>query len=260
MFQTHLLSLGRTRAEVVPERGAIVTRLTVDGREILYMDHETLFDPAKNVRGGVPVLFPFAGRLPGDHFPPAGTTIKQHGFGRNSAWAVAEARDDLLRMTLADSDATRAVWPWSFRAEQVVRLGAHGLSIELTVENRGHAPMPASPGWHPYFNCPTGQKREVRLDVPGFDPARLTEDTEFDFGLRAPVLGHARLDVPGLGALALEHSPRMSHLQLWSQPGKPFVCVEPFWGAAGAVLDPAANDTIAPGRAHDYWMRVSLLP
>src|SRR5689334_3644577 len=63
-YQTFLLAEGRNKAEIVPERGAIVTRLTVDGRDVLFMDYDTLADPTKSIRGGVPVLFPFAGALP----------------------------------------------------------------------------------------------------------------------------------------------------------------------------------------------------
>jgi galactose mutarotase-like enzyme len=117
--------------------------------------------------------------------------------------------------------------------------------------------MPTSPGWHPYFACPLGQKRELRVDVPGFSADRLTEDKEFDFGLPAPPHSRVRCELPWVGPFALEFSPRMRHVQLWSQPGKPFVCVEPFWGDAGTVLTPA-RDEIAPGAAADYWMRIEV--
>ncbi len=264
-YQTVLLSLASTKAEVVPSRGAIPTRLTVGGRDVLYMDYDTLGDAAKSVRGGVPLLFPFAGRLPDDRLilpagpgergAPAGTTMKQHGFARDRAWTVAEQREDLVRMTLGDDADTRAQFPWRFRAEHSVRLLGRGMHIELTVENLDVTPMPASPGWHPYFCCPVGQKRELTLDAPGFDLTKITEDAVFDFGLVAPPAGRVRASLPFLGQLDLEFSPRMRHLQLWSQPGKPFVCIEPFWGTAGTINGPE-RDEIPPGHAHEYWMRI----
>ena len=58
------LTDGDAAATVVPERGGLVTRFAVGARELLYLDPATLADPTKNVRGGVPVLFPFAGRPP----------------------------------------------------------------------------------------------------------------------------------------------------------------------------------------------------
>lgn len=256
-YQTFLLALDRTKAEVVPERGAIVTRLTVDGRDVLFMDYDSLQDAQKNIRGGVPLLFPFAGGLPEDRFVPAGTTIKQHGFGRNKAWKVVHQTSDRVRMRLEADEATRAVWPWDFAAEHTVRLLARGVQIDLMVENRGTTPMPTSPGWHPYFVCPVGQKRDMSCDVPGFSREKISEDAVFDFGLPAPVGSKVRCELPWVGAFTLEFSPRMRHVQLWSQPGKSFVCIEPFWGPAGTVLTPA-RDEIAPGTAADYWMRIEL--
>jgi galactose mutarotase-like enzyme len=243
-YQTHVLSLGKTRAEVVPERGGLVTRVTVERYELLYMDHDTLFDPSKSVRGGIPLLFPFAGTPPVDADPAA----KKHGWARDVAFDAELERDDLLRMR-----AERA----GVRLEATVRLLARGVQLDLVAENASGAPVPASPGFHPYFACPLGSKRDVRVAVPGFDPARLTEDEVFDFGIVAAPGGRARVTMPGLGDLVLEADPRMRHLQLWSLPGKPFVCVEPFWGPNGTISTPA-RDEIPPGEARDYWMRVEL--
>src|SRR4051812_18709968 len=97
-FERVTLRANGVEAEVVPARGALLCRLAVGGREVLYLDQATLEDPTKNVRGGVPLLFPFAGRLEGDRFEPASTTMPQHGFGRSLAWKVVEQRADLVRM------------------------------------------------------------------------------------------------------------------------------------------------------------------
>ncbi len=71
---------------IVPGRGAIITRFRVGERELLYLDESTLRDPAKNVRGGIPLLFPSPGRLTGDRFERDGRSgsMKQHGFARDS--------------------------------------------------------------------------------------------------------------------------------------------------------------------------------
>jgi galactose mutarotase-like enzyme len=86
-MDTLTLVSGETLVELVPARGALVTRLAVAGVELLYLDRATLADPSKNVRGGIPILFPFAGRLEGDRFTavrPGGAPKikKQHGFCR----------------------------------------------------------------------------------------------------------------------------------------------------------------------------------
>jgi galactose mutarotase-like enzyme len=245
-------------ARVAPARGAIVTALRVAGRDVLYMDRDTLLDPAKSVRGGIPLLFPFAGRLDGDRLVHAGTTMKQHGFGRNRAWDVVAHGADALTLALEDDAATRAVYPHAFRAEQTFRLLPRGLRVELRIENLGTGPLPVAPGWHPYFPCPSAHKPRVQpVEVAGLDPARFTPDAEFDFGVTAPAGGHADFDVPQLGRLRLGYSPELRFLQCWGLPGRDFICLEPFLGPNNTINTPARLE-IAPGAEHMLWMSVEL--
>ena len=89
-FETLRIQHGDVSAEIVPERGAIVSSLKVRGKDVLYMDTSTLEDATKNVRGGIPLLFPYAGKLVDEIFVHAGTKMKQHGFARNKAWPASE--------------------------------------------------------------------------------------------------------------------------------------------------------------------------
>ena len=259
ILQALSLAHGDVSAEVVPERGALVTALRVGGTDVLYLDRSTLEDPGKNVRGGIPVLFPYAGKLVDETFVPAGTRMKQHGFGRNKAWTVREQRADAVRLSLVQDDDTRAQYPYSCEVEYGVALLPRGLQVELVVHNEGERPLPVSPGWHPYFRCPAADKTRVTGDVAGFDRTQLTDEREFDFGVAAPADGRARFEVPGLGPLRLSFSPAMRHLQLWSQPGKDFICLEPFYGPNNTVNTERRCD-IPPGQARDFWMRIELEP
>ena len=254
------LAYGDVTAQVVPGRGGIVSSLAVGGRDVLFLDRATLEDPAKNVRGGIPILFPFAGKLEDERFRPAGTRMKQHGFGRNQPWAVRAQRADAVRLGLVQDDQTRAQYPYAHDVEYGVQLLPRGLQVELLVHNRGPQPLPVSPGWHPYFRCPAAAKPQITADVPGLRPAeQFTNDREFDFGVEAPVTGRARFDLPGLGGLSLSFSPAMRHLQLWSQPGRDFVCLEPFFGPNNTVNTDRRMD-VPPGQARDFWMRIELEP
>jgi galactose mutarotase-like enzyme len=258
--ETIALASGDVTAQVVPGRGGIVTALAVAGSEILFLDRATLDDATKNVRGGIPILFPFAGKLEDERFLPAGTRMKQHGFGRNKPWAVRTKSADALRLSLVQDEETRAQYPYDFDVEYGVQLLPRGLQVELVVHNRGPKPLPVSPGWHPYFRCPAARKAEVTSDVSGLRPAEQFSDArEFDFGLEAPADGRARFDLPGLGGLRLSFSPAMRHLQLWSQPGRDFVCLEPFYGPNNTVNTDRRMD-IAPGQARDFWMRIEREP
>jgi len=247
-------------ARVAPARGALVTALNVGGRDVLFMDRATLADPAKSVRGGIPLLFPFAGRLDGDRLEHAGTTMKQHGFARNKAWTVLEQGRAAVRLSLTDDAQTRGAYPHALRLAQSVTLRPRGLQIELRIDNRGDTPMPVAPGWHPYFTCRSADKpRVVPRGFDGLDPARFTSDAEFDFGVTAPADGRAGFDIPGLGRLELSFSPEMRFLQCWGLPGRDFICLEPFLGPNNAINTPARL-AIAPGATHTLWMRVELEP
>src|SRR5437762_14015360 len=83
--------------KLAPDRGALVTALRVDRTDVLYLDRATFQDKTKNVRGGIPVLFPYAGKLDSEIFRAAGTKMRQHGFGRDKVWSVLKTRPGSLQ-------------------------------------------------------------------------------------------------------------------------------------------------------------------
>ena len=128
------------------------------------------------------------------------------------------------------------------------------------VHNRGPRPLPVSPGWHPYFRCPAARKaRGHRATCAGLRPAdQFDERPGVRFRPRgARSSGRARFELPGLGGLRLSFSPAMRHLQLWSQPGRDFVCLEPFFGPNDTVNTDRRMD-VPPGQARDFWMRIEV--
>jgi galactose mutarotase-like enzyme len=257
MFEEITIQHLNVSAKVAPQRGALVTSLTCRGGELLYLDRETFADSSKNVRGGIPVLFPFAGRLNDGIFEAAGTKMNQHGFGRNMSWRVVERRPYLVRMALLSDKETLAQYPYSFVAEQSCLIVPNGLQIELLICNMDAKPMPVSPGWHPYFSCPADQKQQVTTRMPGWDASRLSNDKEFDFGLPASQNGRATFKIPRLGTMEMGFNPRMRHLQFWSLPGKPFICIEPFLGPNNTI-NTASRMDVPPGEARTFWMRIEV--
>lgn len=89
-------------------------------------------------------------------------------------------------------------------------------------------------------------------DKSGVRPGTTDDEHEFDFGMPAPVDGRSRFTPPGI---ALEASPDLRHLQMWSQPGKPFVCIEPFFGPAGTI-NTEQRGWVRAGTARSFWMRI----
>ncbi len=245
------LEHGEVLAEVAPARGALVTRLRVGDREVLYLDRATLDDPSKNVRGGVPLLFPFAGKLADDTLTLTGTKMKQHGFARDRAWTVSESEPTRVRMTLRADEATQAQYPFDFVLHHEVRVVPRGLQLALTVV-AGDDDLPVAPGWHPYFALAREDKLRVAGD--GVTASQCYDDREFDFGLVAPLDGRSRFERP---SILLEASPDMRHLHFWSLPEKPFLCIEPFYGPMG-TLNTDARGWVKAGTARTFWMRMTV--
>ena len=102
--------------ELLPERGALVTRFVAGTDELLFLDEATVLDTARSVRGGIPILWPNAGALPSTPIERDGVAVRltRHGFARDRAWTVADSgcdeRGAFIRLALEDDDASRAVF------------------------------------------------------------------------------------------------------------------------------------------------------
>jgi galactose mutarotase-like enzyme len=259
-----------SRVVIAPHRGAIVTSFRIGEREVLYMDEATLHDPAKNVRGGIPVLFPTPGKLEGDRWQHAGRggSMKQHGFARTESWQVRAVARDSARVSLEldSSDRTRAQFPWAFHAELDFSLDRTRLRIDFELTNRDSTPLPFALGYHPYFSVE--DKAQLRIDTRAtraFDNvAKQTRPfTGFDFS--APevdlhLLDHGSSETAlhfGDGArLALHASPEFALWVVWSLMERPFVCVEP-WTAPGNALNTGDRLLeLEPGATHTSFVEL----
>jgi len=253
MLPIETVRLARPGAEawLAPERGGLLTRFSVDGEELLYLDESTLADPTKNVRGGIPILFPIAGKA------GAGSPLKQHGFARNLPWRVVEQAGDRAVLGLDADATTRAAFPHDFRLAYTYALGERSLTLEQRFENHGATPMSIRPGLHPYFRV--AEKAGARIasgatrgwdNVAGaevtVDPASLDFAAgEVDLHLLDHDRPGTRLARPGARDIVLAWSADQRVLVLWTLPGRPFICVEPWSDRAGAP-----GIAVAPGEAH----------
>ena len=144
LLETISLAHAGVAAEVVPARGALVTALRVGDADVLYLDRATLEDPAKNVRGGIPVLFPYAGKLVDERFVPAGHADEAARVRTEQAVGGARgARRMPCGCGLVQDDDTRAQYPYDYDVEYGVHLLPRGLQVELVIHNRGRRPCPS---------------------------------------------------------------------------------------------------------------------
>lgn len=232
-----------------------------DGRPLLWHG-----DPAFWA-GRAPVLFPIVGRAPGDRIAVHGQTapMAQHGFARRSRFTLTAADARSCRHELAASAETRAIYPCEFRLAITHALDGARLTIRAEVTNEGQTPMPFGFGFHPAFLWPlpgaAGRVHRVVLDngaspalarlEGGFLPEQ-RHPSPFDGGVLpldpAQFVTDAMIFPEGAGSgltYGAEGGPALQfrfenlpHLALWSKPGAPFVCIEPWHGMAARCGGP----------------------
>lgn len=137
----------RGTSAVVSLLGAqLLSWVSADGRERLFLSKQAVFDGSVPIRGGVPVCFPQFGDQ-GD--------LPRHGFLRTRRWEVVARRqgDDYALVTLStcDDEASRALWPHPFNADLTIILEAERLDIEFGVDNSGAAPFRFTGALHTYL-------------------------------------------------------------------------------------------------------------
>ncbi|MEB3333784.1 MAG: galactose mutarotase [Cyanobacteriota bacterium] len=257
---------------VVPERGGLVTGWRSEGREWLYLDALRFADPALSVRGGIPVLFPICGNLPGDRLPlPQGDTIlHQHGFARDRPWSL-DCLDDGegVALTLVDDATTREAFPFAFHLRLEVRLAPGTLSITARVTHTGGPeapPMPFSLGFHPYFQVSDPAAVELvglaercvdhlsqEETATALILARLADGVDC---LARPSGETVTLRDPLAGTrLTLELTPPLDRVVVWTDPPRPMVCLEPWSGPRGALLTGDGRLELAPGESRELRCR-----
>lgn len=256
---------------IAPARGALTTSFRVAGRELLYLDESTLTDPAKNVRGGIPVLFPSPGKLEDDHWQCAGEhgAMKQHGFARNLAWQIAETDMGTPSVTLelGSSSGTLAQYPWAFLTRLKLALARDCLRIDIRVKNTGSARLPFGLGFHPYFRVVDKARAHIDTDATrAFDnvtkrvqPLRGIDLTASEIDLH--LLDHSRPESAlhlGDGArIEVRASADFTRWVVWTLAGRDFVCLEP-WTAPGNALNTGDGLLwVEPDAMHESWLEIA---
>ncbi|APR05465.1 D-hexose-6-phosphate mutarotase [Thauera chlorobenzoica] len=142
----HLVTAAGARAIVSLHGAQVLSWIPPGGEERLYLSPLARFDGSAAIRGGVPVCFP--------QFAELGP-LPRHGFARTISWSLTAERSGkdfaLVTLTLSDSDATRALWPYPFWAELGILIEDSRLDLELEVENTGSEALEFTAALHTYL-------------------------------------------------------------------------------------------------------------
>lgn len=262
----------RSLVRICPERGGIVIGAELGGRQLLYLDPDTFYDPEANIRGGIPVLFPICGQLRGGEYEWEGRTyrMRNHGVARNRPWAEEAAGTDgsaWVRLALSSTPETLASYPFEFELQFTYRLREGVLTIEQEYRNASDRPMPMVAGFHPYFategkNLPyvTDAKRYIDYNDGEIKPFEGTLDLT-EMKESAALLDAARPEIAfplSTNAMVkMSYSEDFRYVVLWSVKGKPFVCVEPWTALNEALNDKQGLLLVEPGNTFRAELRIA---
>jgi aldose 1-epimerase len=139
---------------------------------------------------GIPILFPFPGRILGTSFRYEGREYPLvagdgrgnaiHGFVLDRPWRVVEKSDFHVtgEFHAARDDRTLLErWPADFRITATYAIAGATLSITIDLDNPDDRPLPFGLGLHPYFSTPVGgaSADDCRVRVPVRSAWELTD-------------------------------------------------------------------------------------
>jgi galactose mutarotase-like enzyme len=293
---------GDSRLLVAPQAGGRLLSWRLRGAPIIHWPDAADWRQPALVRGGNPLLFPFIARHRVDgrigFWRDARGVVREvpmHGFARDLPFeAQVDPQGDGVRMTLTDSEATRAGYPFHFRFEAVYRLvDETTLDVELTTTNTADtagvsdthdARLPYYAGHHFYFALPHTQRGEATLALP----RNAWRHQSVDGTTSAPVAGAARytfddpqivdrfhclegepacpvrIEMPTLRR-AIEIDLRRPGSVPWYAvtswtlaPDADFYCVEPWLGLPDAIHSGLGLRWLEPGQTETATLRIGV--
>jgi galactose mutarotase-like enzyme len=253
------ITSGGLTAQIDPRGAQLSSLKTRDSRELLWNG-----DPAVWA-GRAPLLFPIVGVLAGGVYRlgPKSYPLSRHGFARDKTFALQNASPSSAAFRLRADESTHSVYPFQFELDVHYEITGAKLTLTTSIRNLGATDMPASFGYHPGFCWP----------LP-FGPPRASHYIEFEndepagvrridaAGLLTPErhatpVANRRLQLAdalfeqdvlifdqiksrsvsyggNLGPRLRIGFPDAVYLGVWTKPGAPFVCIEPWHG----ITDP----------------------
>jgi galactose mutarotase-like enzyme len=253
------ITSGGLTAQIDPRGAQLSSLKTRDLRELLWNG-----DPAVWA-GRAPLLFPIVGVLAGGVYRlgPKSYPLSRHGFARDKTFALQNASPSSAAFRLRADESTHSVYPFQFELDVHYEITGAKLALTTSIRNLGATHMPASFGYHPGFCWP----------LP-FGPPRASHYIEFEneepagvrridaAGLLTPErhatpVANRRLQLADalfeqdvlifdqIKSRSVSYGgnqgPRLRigfpdavYLGVWTKPGAPFVCIEPWHG----ITDP----------------------
>lgn len=241
-----------------------------------------------DVRGGIPVLFPFAGASFADgqkgfwKWNKNTLPMQMHGYAKGGKFVPEFVSDFGFTALFQPDDACRQAYPFDYEFRVNYRFNELSLSCELSLKNLGSEKIPWCAGLHPYFFLPwgAGQTRKMyRLESDAKKAVRFTPDGSFipedlfkncfaDPEFNNRILTNFKTAKVAFGPKSGEEDifikvggggkPEGGFCVVtWAESeDAPYYCVEPWQGAPNASANPKMF--VAPESSKSFLVEISL--
>lgn len=279
------ISNGKLTAAIHSKGAELASLREASGREYIWEG-----DPAFWGKHA-PVLFPIVGTLKDGQYRHGGKTyvLPRHGFARDMEFELASREDGKAVFSLKSTGETLSKFPFPFTFRIRYELDGETLSVTYDVRNDGPDTLLFNVGGHPAFALP-GDFTEYSLRFAQPETPRyhllendlLSERTKrLELVSGRLALAHSLFEDDALvfkalesKSIEIEHRGQsflrvdfadFPHLGLWTKPGAPFLCIEPWQGysdtvaASGELAEKEGILPLASGGMFEASYRITIL-
>ena len=244
-----------TLTATIAEKGAELISLQKQGKELIWEGNPYYWGKHS------PVLFPIVGTLKNNRYTTRGRQYEmgRHGFARDMSFKVSDQSDDRVTSVLTENESTLAAYPFAFELKMHYLLNGPELEITYEVTNTGNKLMPYSLGAHPAFaldsnieNYSLAFAEDDEIVYHHLKDDLICRETSViplsrhQLMLSSKLFENDALVIKSLRSrevtLLKNNRPILTvalgdfpNLGLWTKPGAPFICIEPWQGYADSV-------------------------
>lgn len=123
---------------------------------------------------------------------PGAEPNAMHGLLLDQPFAVTRRAASAASATVEASweKSFNGEWPGAAKVQCNATLTPAAFVLKVTVINESNEPCPVGIGWHPYFNIPSGDRRQAKLKIPAATRALVDNyDDVFPTGVTEPTAG-----------------------------------------------------------------------
>jgi galactose mutarotase-like enzyme len=265
VYELYNESLG-SWLRVAPDRGGIITSLGMENEEILFLNIETLYDPKKNIRGGIPILFPISGQLENGEYKWNDKVyqMKNHGVARNQPWEVMDTNVDetkaAVTLRLVSNEETMREYPFQFEAIFTYTITKNELFVDQVYRNVSEESMPIYAGFHPYFKTSskdltyqTDAKTYLdynNMEVHPFNHSLDLTNKKESLVLMDSMNRQISFELPELKkTVTMRYGDEFKYIVLWTEAEQEFICVEPWMAMTDELNRKEELVMVEPGKS-----------